>query len=184
MLVKCIYSKISELPNNLLLSDYQKDYEFPFDKGDAFIVYAMMFIDGSMFYLIYEPTMTYPIWCPAYIFEILERHLSKLWVYSFEPQSQCCIWGIPPLIDDSNFYENLLEDDAEALQLFQKYKKYMDSEFPNPLITKSAEALDSQWLYCKDCLDAWESTTLDPMVVCPLCHQTMHNPRYVSENIL
>ena len=52
----------------------------------------------------------------------------------------------------------------------------------NPSIEKSATILDDTWLMCPDCIDAWESTSKNPMVICPKCDQVLHNPRWKESN--
>ena len=51
---------------------------------------------------------------------------------------------------------------------------------PNPLVSKSAIMLDEMWLMCPDCIDAWESSSQDAMIICPKCDKALHNPRYVD----
>jgi hypothetical protein len=48
----------------------------------------------------------------------------------------------------------------------------------NSSISRTAEIGDEKWLICPDCLDAWESTSKDAMVICPFCNSLFHNPRY------
>lgn len=58
--------------------------------------------------------------------------------------------------------------------------KLIEEEFklPDPNIKKSATILDKTWLMCPDCIDAWESTSKNAMVICPKCNQVFHNPRW------
>jgi len=41
-----------------------------------------------------------------------------------------------------------------------------------------AEIIDQDWLICSNCIDAWESASITPMIRCPKCKNIMHNPRY------
>ena len=45
-------------------------------------------------------------------------------------------------------------------------------------ISQSALILDKNWLMCPNCIDAWESTSLNAVVICPKCSMTFHNPRH------
>jgi len=58
-------------------------------------------------------------------------------------------------------------------KLLENYTKY-----PNNTVTKTAEALDNDWLFCLNCLDGWESNSTDPLVICPKCNNVFLNPRY------
>ena len=55
-------------------------------------------------------------------------------------------------------------------------------KIPDQHIFKSATILDKTWLMCPDCIDAWESTSKDTMVICPKCNQVLRNPRRDNEN--
>lgn len=52
---------------------------------------------------------------------------------------------------------------------------------PNLNISKIATSLDEKWLMCPDCIDAWECSSQDAMVICPMCNQVLHNPRYENK---
>lgn len=52
---------------------------------------------------------------------------------------------------------------------------------PDFSISKSAEIVDKEWLFCPDCLDGWRSVSLDIMVICPKCHNIFHNPRILHK---
>jgi hypothetical protein len=52
---------------------------------------------------------------------------------------------------------------------------------PDSNIEKSATILDETWLMCPVCIDAWESTSKNAMVICPKCNQVFHNPRFQKD---
>ena len=53
--------------------------------------------------------------------------------------------------------------------------EYIKTNDPN--ISDSATVMNSDWLMCPKCNDAWESDSLNAMVICPKCEQAFHNPR-------
>lgn len=59
-----------------------------------------------------------------------------------------------------------------TISLLEKYLKISD-----PNVLESAIEADSKWFMCPKCNDAWESNSLDGMVVCPKCDCAFHNPR-------
>ena len=71
--------------------------------------------------------------------------------------------------------KNTQEKDAQEKQ---KYLETSDSS-----IEGHATELDKEWLFCPDCLDAWESNSLDAMVICPKCNHAFHNPRYNPKDL-
>ena len=85
-------------------------------------------------------------------------------------------------LDSRIKYDDYLKHTYPIIQkkkeIFEIYHPLIICEFPHPHITLAAEALDDTWLYCPSCIDAWESTSKDGMVMCPLCQNWLHNPRY------
>ncbi len=71
-----------------------------------------------------------------------------------------------------------MEREDKDLEIFYKRKKQMDLEFPDTSIKDKASLVDSNWLMCPICIDAWESRSILAMVECPKCKTIMHNPRY------
>lgn len=47
----------------------------------------------------------------------------------------------------------------------------------NSSIKEEAEIIDQEWLLCPVCHDAWQSHSLDAMIVCANCQKILHNPR-------
>jgi hypothetical protein len=47
----------------------------------------------------------------------------------------------------------------------------------DPNILEIAIEVNSDWIICPKCNDAWESNSTDAMVVCPKCERAFHNPR-------
>lgn len=83
------------------------------------------------------------------------------------------------MINDYSFYDNLTDGEGEERAIFRKYKALMDVEFPNNTIKEKAQIGDEKWLMCPSCIDAWEdSDNRNAMVICPICKQMFHNPRY------
>ena len=79
-------------------------------------------------------------------------------------------------------YENkVLQLSVETLQMLVDKELAEYSKFVDPTVSKEATVIDEKWLMCPDCIDAWESSSKDPMIVCPKCNQAFHNPRNKQE---
>jgi predicted Zn-ribbon and HTH transcriptional regulator len=48
----------------------------------------------------------------------------------------------------------------------------------NPHIKSAGITIDSEWLQCPECHNAWQEDFRKPMIICPACDTTIHNPRY------
>lgn len=75
-----------------------------------------------------------------------------------------------------NFKEDL---DKTVLDLKSMVSILVDEylKMPDSSITETAIEVDSKWLICPNCNDAWESISSDAMAVCPKCEHVYHNPR-------
>ena len=71
------------------------------------------------------------------------------------------------------FHDSTSKLKKMATLLLEKYLK-----IPDPSILEKAIILDTQWLMCPKCTDAWDSISKDAMVICPKCEHAFHNPRY------
>jgi hypothetical protein len=153
------------------VQEYSRDYE--------------SFMHSSLFELIWtypEPTDTY--------LRVYDQHLEHMEI--FGPTLDDYKKGnLGPLNKDQNeYFESNLRNDEywrytypiimKKREIFDKYSPLINCEFPHPHITLAAEALDDTWLYCPSCIDAWESTSEEGMVMCPLCQNWLRNPRYKS----
>ena len=77
---------------------------------------------------------------------------------------------------DAYFYSLLKEMHSLNQQILDDYL-----QTPDLSISMHADALDDEWLMCPYCVDAWESTSKDAMVLCPMCLKTSHNPRFTTQ---
>ncbi|NNM43449.1 MAG: hypothetical protein HKM07_03820 [Chlamydiae bacterium] len=58
------------------------------------------------------------------------------------------------------------------------FTEHFFEPIPDSEISTTAQILDENWLMCPDCVDAWESTSEDKIVICPKCDRAYYNPRY------
>ncbi|MBS0626065.1 MAG: hypothetical protein JSS32_08455 [Verrucomicrobia bacterium] len=78
-----------------------------------------------------------------------------------------------------NYKEDMLNSisklKAMTATILDEYLGLSDSN-----ISESAILLESNWLMCQRCNDAWESDSLKAMVICPKCDRALHNPRWLN----
>lgn len=84
----------------------------------------------------------------------------------------------------SKWKGNLVEDLHRSISKLKQMvisilEEYLRISDPN--VKENAIEINSNWFLCPICTDAWESGSLNPMVVCPKCEHAFHNPR--SRNI-
>lgn len=185
MLVKCLYKFGKDLPDDCWNKESKRDPNrmFSLEVGKCYPVYAMRIFFGYFWYYICdEDRPLCPFHHPSPLFSVVDGSLSKYWVYAFEMDLEAhthrTIITFPEWAYSDNYYDNLFDGEKNEDRIFQKYKSLMDVEFPDPMISTKAQLLDEKWLLCPLCIDAWESVNKDGMVICPNCHNTMHNPRY------
>lgn len=185
MIIKCINNKTRDLPDDIINSRFTSYDTLHLNKAEIYVVYSMNIYFGYVWYFTIRKGINYPLAYPSPAFEIVDGRLSRYWIFSTHVGRDTAhtrsIWTFPEWANEESFYEALTDAEERETKIFKRYKELMDLEFPNPSITLSAEILDDQWLLCPTCIDAWESTSKDGMVICPKCKQMMHNPRYKDE---
>jgi hypothetical protein len=186
MKIKCVSNSRNSLPNELLKKYSMGLDHFSVFPGNEYIVYSVGALYGFVWYCICDESyIFYPMWNPEMLFEIIDKRLSRYWVFSLDDgkDKKIPFLRFPEWANNPYFYEELIDgdsSDANAI-IFSKYKELMDLEFPNPLISDTAEIGDRDWLICPKCIDAWKSeSNLDALVRCPICTTVLNNPRYVD----
>ena len=184
MKIKCITNKVSSLPQ-VIKENYSISYEnFFVSEGEEYTVYAISIHLGYVWYYLGVKYLDYPDFFPATLFEVTDNRLSRYWVIGVYEINGYLLpkLAFPKWIDQMDFYSNLVDGEDMEVNIFKKYKNLMELEFPNPLVTESAQIGDDQWLMCPDCIDAWEcNNSLDALVRCPMCQKLFNNPRYKNK---
>ena len=186
MKIKCIENKISVLPQEITNNFGSiSDTQFNVCPGKEYVVYALSYFYGHIWYCICEEDYTYyPMWNPDVFFEISDGHLSRYWIFSFRNDAKNQrrpFFSFPEWANDKHYYNGLTDGDQPERDLFKNYKEKMDLEFNDNSISEVAQIGDSVWVICPLCIDAWESGNIrDAMVKCPNCKTVLHNPRYIT----
>ncbi len=84
----------------------------------------------------------------------------------------------------SRWRGNFKEDIHKSISDLKKMITSLLAEYlkrSDPTVLESAIEADPNWLMCPKCIDAWESSSREVMVVCPKCESAFHNPR-ASQN--
>ena len=175
MKVKCISNKERTDPSSL--------YEF-LEVGKEYNVYGMVVSFGQVCYYICDRMHNeFPIAIPADLFEIVDRRLSRYWIFGFiNAFENYPFWIFPEWLTERYFQNKLTDWEDREMGIFKSYRELMDLEFPDSSVTVSAQIGDDMWLICPECIDAWEcSTSKDALVRCPMCKKLFNNPRYKNE---
>lgn len=137
MKVICKINNLNSLSNERLLERLNKyismpDGEVDLEIGREYTVYGVVFWDSSpWYYLCSEEYDEYPKPFAAEFFDIADDRLSIHWKLSSVDQGEGEIssslvfneWS-----DDPSFYERLIEDDPQAVELFGQYRQLIDQE--------------------------------------------------------
>lgn len=120
---------------------------------------------------------------PLELFTVVDDRISRHWVFSFEAgklagrRNMWAYWGYPEFVHNDEHREALLDDEPEALRIFNSFAERMMLEFALPNVALKARRIETDWIMCANCADAWQSPPgLDEMVRCPTCTQTQLRP--------
>lgn len=189
MLVRCLNNKIScvdaqsAIGQKLRQSVGTGTDSLDVTVGSSYTVYAVAIREGDLWYFIaddlYE-SLSYPLAYASVLFEQADNCVSSCWevgVRGEDSKSEVLI-TFKEWIDDVMFFENLIDGNDHEVELFQRYKTFMDVEHPSPSIADKAEAVDDAWFMCPKCSETWESKSTLGMIRCPKCSATLLNPQY------
>lgn len=189
MKIKCVFNKAEFLPKDIFEPGAGfENKQFDVDIGKEYIVYGMtLYMSYVWYYLCHENYIYYPFWHPSPLFDVVDNRLSKYWIFSFErgkdKHTTYTNWVYPEWANDPYYYDKLTDGDEEEVEIFRRYKKLMDVEFPDASVSEKYTAIvgkEKGWLLCPECLEAWQQTSNDGMVFCPRCKIFLHNPLYIA----
>ncbi len=132
MKVKCIANMGTALSKQSIKAGRTVDSIFHIKVGDTYTVYGINLWRGTLNYLTMNQANSRPIWSPAELFELVDRHMPPNWDYVYLGHSEDLLnaaWGYRELMTSSH-YDSLNAGDAAALKLFMERKKEID-EFSN-----------------------------------------------------
>ena len=186
MQIKCVHTSISEIAMNAdqQLVTYLKDsisnsdglYGY-LEKNVIYNVYGIDYGHNCSWVFICEnQDDNYPMAYPFPFFKIIDSHISKYWECGLSYDGNIFLTFKEWLRDDM-FYENLLNDSPKELEIFVKYKRLIDMEFPDQTL-KTANIIHDNWIMCFYCEEAWEADNGLGVIRCPKCFKFQNNPLY------
>lgn len=138
MKVICKINNLNDIYNSRLYERLRKyilmpDGEVSLEIGKEYTVYGVVFWDNSpWYYLCSEEDDEYPTPYAADFFHVTDKRLSKYWTLSTTDQGLGEILSslvINDWANDPYFYERLIENDVDIMELFDKYRQLMDKEY-------------------------------------------------------
>jgi hypothetical protein len=190
VIVKCSENSYSDIELDVSLKKYLLsifpnglDSERPLILNKIYICYAIVFdVLTKWYFVLDESGVTYPTSYSSFLFEDIDRSVSRYWVvgehYDFKGRKSPIVafneWAC-----DRFFHGNMFSGDKNATSLFNRYKKLMDVEFPRPDITEKAVALgEPNWVFDNESEDSWQTNTTDALTVVPKTKKMLINPYY------
>lgn len=136
MKVVCKVNNLNSLSDERLLKRLKKyifmpDGEIDLELGREYTVYGVIFRESSpWYYLCSEEYDEYPKPFAAEFFNISDERLSSYWKLSVDQGEEKILSSLvfDEWAKDDSFYERLIDDDPEAVELFGKYRLLMNQE--------------------------------------------------------
>ena len=195
MFVRCVSNNIKCVdPQSAIGRELRQSVRTPggaldLTVGRTYTVYAIAIRNCYPWYFVADDyydewSSSYPQNYAAAFFVETDVRVSSCWTVGFRGANMKVegmrevLFTFKEWANDEVFYERLFDGNKNDIQLFQKYKKFMDMEYPLSSVTDTAELVHDNWLMCPKCIDAWESDSVLGMVRCPKCSTTFLNPRY------
>lgn len=138
MKVLCRYNKGLYLPVDCLddRGGYTLDKEFPLTIDKEYVVYGVTVESNhAWYYLLDDDKLSFPIWYPAPLFELVSGDVPAGWKFghhAFGPDHHSYVLSFPEWADDGGYYERLLDGDAHAEAVFQRWRGLLEAPRPLP----------------------------------------------------
>lgn len=145
MIVRCIYNKMSEVPEMPRCGESDRTaFENYLWKGDVYGVYGMTVCNNRINYFACNEGGI-PNFLPSWFFEVLDNSIPSGWKISdtacdakyiglYKQWGICLLAGYAMLVDRVDHYDGLLNCDKSALQEFYMAKNKIDMELYGKLI--------------------------------------------------
>lgn len=196
MLVKCVRTKMTELKEdfneqyNMLISEKWEDKDFTggIDRGHHYVVIGIKNCKNILYFIINDRDYsTYPSYIPSGFFEITDKRFSRYWKLPENVTKYEDIMHLSPgqmitfqewFDAENDFYTAIVDGDFEdeTVKIYVRYKELMEYEFKNPSITDTAKLIETNWVQCRSCFDAWQLLNNDEIIKCPSCNRVMLSP--------
>jgi len=193
MLVQCISNRISFIDRYQGLRETVHAWfknpsgGFSLTPLKEYVVYGLTYRADCPWYYIADDNFDaihHPMAYPAPLFKVLDDRVSRYWVFCVSEHERNgivtfhALESFPEWVRNSEYFEQLVDGDASAVKTFSSYKELLDFEFPNPLITVSAELCENGWVLCPKCFEAWQSESKAGLLQCPMCKAVVLNPLF------
>lgn len=199
MLVRCTENAIASFDTNSAIGQElhgafgEGSKLFDITAGASYVVYAVAIRKGLPWYFIADDSyehLLYPLPYASACFEEIDSRVSRCWSVGFRGENgkiggmsevliTFCEWA-----RDGGFFERLIDGSRREADLFQRYKAFMDLEYPAPVATDEAEQLEQEWVMCPKCTEVWKADATLGMTRCPKCSARLLNPVYEAEKML
>jgi hypothetical protein len=132
MKVRCVAYRASDLPAEIReRAKLEDDYAFRISVGKIYTVYAVSVFRYGLWYCICnDGYVHFPAWTPAGLFQIEDPGISRYWTFAaINDKDITCTLAYPEWArDETDYYDELVENMDPAVEIWNKYKKLIDEE--------------------------------------------------------
>lgn len=91
--------------------------------GRKYLVYGISLYEEGINYLLYDD-FSMPNWYPAELFDVTDSRIPVDWHYKYSgnDESLTAIWGYEELVHSETHYDDICEQEVNAVQLFIRRK--------------------------------------------------------------
>jgi hypothetical protein len=155
MRVRCETHRGADLSDADVVAGRSRSSNYYLTDGREYVVYGIVMEKNALSYLV-EDHPGVPIWEPASFFAIVSDKLSRFWQISIsmDTNGYTALMSFPEMVKSEPFYTELIDDDASAKEIYSRWKRLCDLEFPDPSIKESSSVIEGNWVQCPFCIDA------------------------------
>lgn len=125
MIVQCISNKVDGTMPSALREywlSHGLELGFPLTVGAQYVVVAIAIEAGIPWYYLHDDDdLSWPVWYPGNLFNVVDGSLPPSWVYGYvriSRDSQFSLISFPEWAEDRFFYERLVDGDAATEDIY------------------------------------------------------------------
>jgi hypothetical protein len=127
MNVRCVANTGKDISEKTFAIGYSLETIFELEVGRIYTVYGICLWKGSLHYLLMGGEHNYPSWYPSELFNVVDKLLPIEWYFDyFKTLDITAIWGYKELVKEDNHFDDLMERDKKALEVFLNRKREID----------------------------------------------------------
>jgi len=136
--------------------------------GEHYLVYAIQLGSSLKYCIQLDAFPSAPSFYDATLFTVSDSRISHHWILHQKGKLPASL-AFSAWAQDDYFYQNLVNSEGEAGEIWRSYRSKMELEFAPPDLQVTSTSLPEDWHTCCSCEQVWQPENYGEVIVCPKC---------------